>query len=105
LLVLPYHPTTPASLHFQTTHLLLIAARCKSTEGSGLPIKPVPGKPRSLEERKEGAKRVIAATLDPEWIKANTERFNHLLQRAVDNNLRSGHALHQPDNLLTFASE
>ncbi|XP_006457932.1 hypothetical protein AGABI2DRAFT_199018 [Agaricus bisporus var. bisporus H97] len=87
LLVLPYHPTAPAILHFKVTHLLLIATRCKVTEGGGLPIKSVPGKPRSLEERKEGAKRVIAATLDPEWIKSNTERFNQLLGKAVNNNL------------------
>lgn len=87
LLVLPYLLANSNSLSFRTTHLFLIATRCKVVQGHGLPITAVPGKPRSLEERREGAKRVIAATLDPVWIKDNGSRFDEILARVVSNNL------------------
>ena len=88
LLVLPYLPVNPAPLPFRTTHLFLIATRCEVIQGHGLPITAVPGKPRSLEERREGAKRVIAATLDPTWVKDNGPRFDEILARVVSDNLR-----------------
>lgn len=88
LLVLPYLLANSNPLSFRTTHLFLIATRCKVVQGHGLPVTAVPGKPRSLEERREGAKRVIAATLDPAWIKDNGSRFDEILARVVSNNLR-----------------
>lgn len=87
LLVLPFHPTSPVRLPFRTTHLFLVGTRCRVNQGPGLPITAVPGKPRSVEERREGAKRVIAATLDPAWVEANGYRFNEILSRVVYNNL------------------
>ncbi|KAF9443345.1 alpha/beta-hydrolase [Macrolepiota fuliginosa MF-IS2] len=87
LLVLPYHPTKPTRLPFRTTHLFLIGTRCKVHLGVGLPLTAVPGKPRSVEERREGARKVIAASLDPTWIEANSSRFEHLFGRVVNNSL------------------
>ncbi|KXN92264.1 Putative aminoacrylate hydrolase RutD [Leucoagaricus sp. SymC.cos] len=87
LLVLPYHLTSPAKLPFRVTHLFLVGTRCKPNQGPGLPITAVPGKPRSLDERREGARRVIAATVDPAWIEVNKSRFDQILARVVNNNL------------------
>ncbi|KAJ3573435.1 hypothetical protein NP233_g2435 [Leucocoprinus birnbaumii] len=87
MLVLPYLPISSAQIPFRITHLFLVGTRCKINQGSGLPIKAVPGKPRSLEERREGAKRVIAATLDPAWVEANGSRFNEILANTVTNNM------------------
>lgn len=99
LLVIPYHLTAPVNLPFHTTHLILVGTRCKVSQGAGLPIKPVPGKPRSLEERREGARRVIAATLDPAWIQANNSRFDYLFSRVVNNNLRFVRVSYELENI------
>lgn len=88
LLVLPYLSTNPVQLPFRTTHVFLVGTRCKINQGPGLPISAVPGKPRSLEERRNGAKRVIAATLDPAWLELNGARFDEILAKVVNNNLR-----------------
>ncbi len=88
LLTLPYHPKSPIRLPFRITHLFLIGTRCKVHQAAGLPLTAVPGKPRSLEERRETVRRVIAATLDPAWVEANSSRFEYLFGRVVNNNLR-----------------
>lgn len=87
-LVLPYRPVNPIQLPVRVTHLFLISTRCKVHQAVGLPLAAVPGKPRSLEERREGVRRVIAASLDPAWIEANSSRFEYLFENVVNNNLR-----------------
>ena len=104
LLVLPYLPANPAPLPFRTTYLFLIATRCEVIQGHGLPITAVPGKPRSLEERREGAKRVIAATLDPAWIKDNGSRFDEILARVVSDNLRCVDSYMDPMRRMIYLS-
>jgi hypothetical protein len=41
-----------------------------------------------LEERREGARRVIVATLDPAWVESNSARFDEILASVVNNNMR-----------------
>ncbi|PFH54139.1 hypothetical protein AMATHDRAFT_135616 [Amanita thiersii Skay4041] len=83
LLVLPYHSKQPTPLPFQVTHLLLASTRSVVRQ-SGLPIFVSPsGKPRTLEERKEIARRVLAATFDPSWVRDNKDRFEMLFKRVT----------------------
>ncbi|KAG6814595.1 hypothetical protein H0H92_000124 [Tricholoma furcatifolium] len=81
LLVLPYHPTNPLQLNFQTTHLFLVATRSVVQEGVGIGYKPPPpGTTRTLAERIAGAKRVIEMAFDPKWIEENGPRFNAICE-------------------------
>ncbi|TFK42369.1 Alpha/Beta hydrolase protein [Crucibulum laeve] len=86
LLLLPHHPTAPTSLPFTVTHILLAGTRSVVQPSAGLKL-PVSAanKPRTLAERRENARRIVASLLDPRWVEENGQRFEYLFNRATNN--------------------
>uniref|UniRef100_A0A0W0GD62 AB hydrolase-1 domain-containing protein n=1 Tax=Moniliophthora roreri TaxID=221103 RepID=A0A0W0GD62_MONRR len=81
MLTLPFHQTMPTALPFRPTHVFLVATRSVVLT-SGLPYK-AQSKPRTPEERKMLAIKMLEATFDPEWLKANPARFETLVKRSA----------------------
>lgn len=85
MLVLPYNMKTPIVLPFRTTHLFLVGTRSSVQPNVGLSISPLPNNAsRTLEERKEIARRVVSSLVDPKWNETNGERFEFIFKRAVN---------------------
>lgn len=83
LLVLPYHPTKPTPLPFQTTHLFLVGTRSIVQDvGIGYTAAP-PNKPRTVAEKKAIARKMIAMAFDPSWLEANESRFNLIFENVL----------------------
>ncbi|KAK7040868.1 hypothetical protein VNI00_009464 [Paramarasmius palmivorus] len=81
LLVLPFHKMAPVPLPFRPNHVFLVATR-SIVLASGLPYTSS-NKPRTPEERKLVAIKMLQATFDPEWLKQNPARFEALVRRGT----------------------
>ncbi|PPQ68157.1 hypothetical protein CVT25_014083 [Psilocybe cyanescens] len=85
MLLLPYSLVNPTLLPFRTTHLFLVGTRSVVQANIGLPISSLPNNAtRTLEERKEIARRVVSSLVDPQWIESNGERFEFIFRRTVN---------------------
>ncbi|RXW18979.1 hypothetical protein EST38_g6875 [Candolleomyces aberdarensis] len=87
LLFLPFHPSNPAALPFEVSHVFLTATLCEPQQDTSFAkrfqsIPPPPeGRKRTFEEKREVARPTTAATFDPNWIAENPDRFNWWLDR------------------------
>jgi hypothetical protein len=91
LLILPHHPTNPTPLPFTVSHVLLMSTRSVVIEDPsvGLQYKtqvtsdPRLSRPSTNVEKLAVARRIIEATLDPEWLANNRMRFDELFRKAI----------------------
>ncbi|KAK1234379.1 hypothetical protein PQX77_002417 [Marasmius sp. AFHP31] len=85
LLTLPYHPTNPAPIPFQITHVILATTRSEVLAQHGLQYRPPAGNgaTRTPEEKRMMIVKLVGQTLDPEWIEKNRSRFEYLCKRAA----------------------
>lgn len=86
LLLLPFHPSEPAPIHFRCTHLFLAGTRSVVLHDHCLGLqysKPPSNMTRTPAEKLEIAKRLIQATLDPVWLQENPSRFAVILKRTL----------------------
>ncbi|KAK0496838.1 Alpha/Beta hydrolase protein [Armillaria luteobubalina] len=98
LLLLPFHPTEPAPIHFRCTHLFLAGTRSVVLRDHGLGLqysKPPCNMTRTPAEKLEIAKRLIQATLDPVWLQENPSRFAVILKRTLTGGARPPESIAQ----------
>ncbi|RXW18980.1 hypothetical protein EST38_g6874 [Candolleomyces aberdarensis] len=88
LLVLPFHPSNPAALPFEVSHIFLTATLCEPQQDTSKSAKrfrsvppPAKGRKRTFEETREFARPTTTATFDPKWVAENPDRFNCWLDR------------------------
>jgi pimeloyl-ACP methyl ester carboxylesterase len=84
MLVLPYQQPHPTPLPFRVTHVFLAATRSVVLRDPqhGLQIRPA-NVPRTPAERTAIIRRTLQATFDPEWLHANSGRFEQILHATV----------------------
>ncbi|KAL1664301.1 Alpha/Beta hydrolase protein [Schizophyllum commune] len=76
LLLLPYHPSAPAELPFQVTHVVLAATMASTIISEGAQVLLQQRRARTEAEALEGMRRVVEVSFDSQWANdpANAEK-------------------------------
>lgn len=81
LLLLPFHPTNPAPLHFRVTHAILAASVAEPLKDGRFMQKfmdippPLNGTYKTTEEKCAAVRPIVETIYDPQWISDNPGRF------------------------------